>query len=311
MSNEFLKDKSVNWDNIKNKLGELRQVEGGFTKAIRGILTLDDGRKVFVKCGVDDQTNKWIKREILVYRFLELSQFSHTPNLLSVNDDETGFAITACLLDDGWDWKANWSDARIKKTLEAMDLLSQIKPVGKYLELFLERNVNENDDGWLPLLESTELQQKLLERLSKFEGATTVGVIDFQSEVDRVKNFVFKYTDLVHNDIRADNCAWNNEKREVMIVDWNWAQLGDRRVDISATLVDVALSGFDISSFYDRLDTGALHWLAGFWLKSSVQPGPENLREFQLKSGIMALQLLRIRESYQWGNKHFSNFLAV
>lgn len=293
MSNETLQDKNINWSDIEIKLDTLQSVEGGFTKANRGILTLDDGRKVFVKCGVDEQTNKWIKRELLVYRFLESVKYPHAPNLLSINDGETGFAISACLPDDGWDWKANWSDQRVRKTLEAMDVLSQIMPLEKDFKFFSERNVNENDDGWLPLLESVELQQKLLDRLSKSENTTTIEIINFKAEDDKVKNFKFKYSDLVHNDIRADNCAWNNEKKEVMIVDWNWTQLGDRRIDIAATLVDVAMSGFDISQFRNRLDEGALHWLAGFWLKSSVQPGPENLRQFQLKSGIMALQLSR------------------
>lgn len=293
MPNETLQDKTIKWSDIEARLDTLQPVEGGFTKAFRGTVTLDNGVKVFVKCGVDEQTSDSARKEIEVYRFLKLYQFQYSPSLLSINDDETGFAISACLPDDGWDWKANWSERRVLKTLEAMDSLSGIKPTGKHFEAFSKKDVDENDDGWLPLLESSELQQKLLERLSKSENVITAGIIDFKAEANKVKNFKFRYTDLVHNDIRADNCAWNNEKGEVMIVDWNWTQLGDRRIDIAATLVDVAMSGFDISQFRNRLDGGALHWLAGYWLKSSAQPSPENLRQFQLKSGIMALKLSR------------------
>lgn len=81
----------------------------------------------------------------------------------------------------------------------------------------------------------------------------------------------------------------------VCLIDWDWCQIGDRRIDMAATLVDIASSGFDISPFYSRLDAGALHWLVGYWFKSTTaSPGPQKLRDFQLNSGIKAWELFNL-----------------
>src|SRR5690606_14124657 len=108
--------------------------------------------------------------------------------------------------------------------------------------------------------------------------------------------YIFADDSLVHYDIRADNCAWNKERGEVKIVDWNWTQPGDRDVDIAATLTNVKTSGHDlIEDLISELNPNALHWLAGFWFNSATNPlcpgGPENLRDFQLLSGVTALRL--------------------
>jgi len=101
----------------------------------------------------------------------------------------------------------------------------------------------------------------------------------------------------VHNDVRADNCAWNQQQQTVRLIDWNWAQLGDRRIDVCAFLVHVHKTGFDIANHAHRLNKEALHWLAGFWFKSAAQPLLEGsseravLRDYQLASGITAFDL--------------------
>lgn len=50
-----------------------------------------------------------------------------------------------------------------------------------------------------------------------------------------------------------------------------------------------------LPKYADRLDAGALHWMAGFWFKSAAKPiwegGPEHLRDFQLLAGLTALDL--------------------
>ncbi|MDR3547707.1 MAG: hypothetical protein P4M11_05480 [Candidatus Pacebacteria bacterium] len=98
--------------------------------------------------------------------------------------------------------------------------------------------------------------------------------------------------------MRADNCAWNKDKREVKLVDWNWLELGDRRIDLAASLTHVQNSGFDVlKSYSDRLDPEALNWMAGFWLNAASQPiwegGPEKLRDTQLQAGLTALRLAK------------------
>jgi aminoglycoside phosphotransferase (APT) family kinase protein len=120
--------------------------------------------------------------------------------------------------------------------------------------------------------------------------------LDFAALAEHSSRFAFRNDVLVHNDVRADNCAWNAQTREVKLVDWNWIQLGDRRVDLAATLVHIHNAGFDVLSKHSsRLDHEALRWLAGFWFKSAVTPiwpgGPEHLRKLQLQAGITAYTL--------------------
>lgn len=278
----------ISWSEVSDKLNSLTAVDGGFTQATRGILKLDDGQEVFVKQGSDPETCKRAQKEIRVYRFLESQGYSFIPQLLATNPDETGFVLSAHLPKDGWDWKGNWTSKRITKTLEAMDVLSELKPDNKNLNLFLEKYINQDSDGWLPLLNSEQLQQNLFQKLHQLN-------FDFDLKKESTKSkFVFQDTHLVHNDVRSDNCAWNKNQNQVCLIDWDWCQIGDRRVDIAATLVDIASSGFDISPFYSRLDAGALHWLVGYWFKSAASPGPDKVRDFQLNSGLKAWELFNL-----------------
>ena len=61
----------INWGDIEKSIGTLRRVDGGFSSASRGIVTLSDGTRAFVKVGVNDPTKKWARKEIEVYRFLQ------------------------------------------------------------------------------------------------------------------------------------------------------------------------------------------------------------------------------------------------
>lgn len=282
------------WQNVEAALHTLSKPVGGFSSAHRGIVTLADGTQVFVKIGIDDNTKNWAKKEIETYRFLERHDYPFAPKLLACNPDETAFALE--VLGAGWDWTDTWAEARLTKTLAAMDVLAAIKPIGKDADYFNVPAIDETADGWRPLQESPELQRTLLGKLRAAGHDKIADMLGFAKESNRSTSFVFRRDSLVHNDVRADNCAWSEKMQTVRLVDWNWTQLGDRRIDLSATLVHVHKSGFDVLSHHtDRLDADALHWLAGFWLKSAATPiwpgGPADLRNSQLESAVAALQL--------------------
>ena len=44
------------WQSIEQQLGDIRAVEGGFSQAQRGLVTLPDGKEVFVKVGAQENT---------------------------------------------------------------------------------------------------------------------------------------------------------------------------------------------------------------------------------------------------------------
>lgn len=288
----------ADWAQIEESLSTLRKVEGGFSRAKRGIVTLDNGDHVFVKQGLHNDTRQWAQKEVAVYRFLEKHHYPYAPKLLATNHTQTSFAISAHTLEEGWDWQENWTNERLDKTLEAMDALAAIQPTVDEREHLFKETINESHNGWQSLLRSRELQSVLLAKLGGREQHQLADTLDFIQEAAKSQRFIFQNTTLVHNDVRADNCAWHAARKEVRLVDWNWAQIGDQRLDIAATLTHIQKSGYNVLPRYaDRLDWQALQWLAGFWFNSASRPiwegGPTHLRDLQLHAGITAFSLAK------------------
>lgn len=287
----------IPWAEIESGLDNLTPVDGGFSQAHRGLLNLSDGGQVFVKVGVDANSNLWARKEVALYEYLKLQSYSAAPELLSSNADHTSFALEALTTEDGWDWTDTWTSERLAKTLQAMDELAKLKPVNETWMTMGQVALDESRDGWATLQSSDELQTRLLNKLHAADHDELADSLDISAEVRRSSKFEFRTDTLVHYDVRADNCAWNAAKNQVKLVDWNWAQYGDPRVDSSALLTQVQKSGLDISKTQaSRLDADALQWLAGFWFNAAATPiwegGPEHLRDFQLESGVTAYKLM-------------------
>jgi thiamine kinase-like enzyme len=288
----------MNWQVIENALSTLQKSDSGFTTANRGIVTLADQKQVFVKIGTDDNTKTWARKEIEVYEFLEEQSFLHVPKLLAHNVDRTAFALEALAADEGWDWTDTWSSERLNKTLGAMDELITLTPLAASHDIFASGMISETADGWRPLAESTEKQTILVEKLRASGNNTLASTLDISAMAAQSARFRFRNDSLVHNDVRADNGAWNPPLHAVKLIDWNWAQISDRRIDINSLLVHVHRSGFDVTNQHtDRLDADALQWLAGFWLHGAADTDTHNtsevttLGDYQLLSGIAALEL--------------------
>lgn len=284
------------WSDIEQRLGSLKGVEGGFSQAQRGLVTLSNGQEVFVKVGLHENTKKWAKKEIAVYRFLERHNYTHSPHLLSTNKDESGFAIEAFSPSEGWDWQDNWDEQRLIATLKAMEDLATLPLSEEERAFFSESNISQDDNGWQSLFASEEKQKLLLQKLHGIRAEDVASRLNFYADAERSAGYEFADDALVHYDIRADNCAWNKATRQVRIVDWNWTQLGDRDMEFAATLTHVQKSGYDLPvEIVRQFSPDALHWIAGFWLNAASTPiwegGPEHLRDLQLLSGVTALRL--------------------
>ena len=290
---------NINWGDIEKSIETLMTVDGGFSSTHRGIVTLSDGTRAFVKVGVNDLTKQWARKEIEVYRFLQRHTYPFIPQLVAHNHDETSFALEALTPEDGWNWSDEWTEERLAKTLEAMDVLAAILPEGTGKDFTGGEMLNETDDGWQPLHDSQELQHTLLNKLRSVGCSDIANALDFAAEAARSAIFVFRKDTFVHFDVRADNAPWLALRQAVRLVDWNWTQLGDRRIDLAALLVHVHKAGLDVTrAAGDRLNADALHWMAGFWMKAAATPiwpgGPAHLRDVQLQSAITAWKLAGI-----------------
>lgn len=290
--------KKITWSDIQPHLNSIQPVEGGFSQSKRGILSLPSGERVFVKIGVNENTKKWSRKEIWVYKFLERKGYPHTAKLLAISPDETAFALEAYTADDGWDWsEKNITDDRVEAMLSAMDELAMIKLSESEKQYFLDGATSESDDGWSELYSTPELSRKLFEKLHDIGRDDLVTAIDLRVEQSRSTQFVFAHDTLLTTEERADNCAWNSRTEQVKLVDFNWIQLGDKRIEVSKALTHIQRAGFDVLPKYrNKLDADGLQWLAGFWFRVAAKPiwegGPAHLRDFQLRSGITAFGLM-------------------
>lgn len=286
----------IDWGEIQNTLTRLEHTQGGFSATHRGIVRLDNGQRVFVKLGKDEDTRRWTHKEIQSYRFLERHNFAHMPQLLSWNKDETALAVTALPADEGWNWHDSWSVERLQATLRVMDQLAALSADQYVHQLFTTDRIDQSKNGWAALEAAPGLQLSLIEKLHAEGHARLADDLQLHHLREQSLRFTFRNDSLVHHDIRADNCAWREATDEIRLVDWTWTQIGDRRIDMAPFLVHVAQAGLDVIQLCpERLDPEALLWMAGFWFKAAVTPmwpgGPKRLRGIQLQSGITALQL--------------------
>jgi hypothetical protein len=290
----------VQWQDIENVMDTIEKPTGGFTLAHRGTVTLTDGTKVFVKVGIDEETRRWAQKEIAVYMFLQKHNYPYIPKLLTHNNDQTGFALEALNSKEGWDWTETWDELRLQATLGAMDILATILPSDEEKKLFGAKGITRDTDGWHTLQTSIGKQAILQDKLRTNGHEDLIGKIDIPVMAKQSAEYVFQDNAVVHQDVRADNAAWSASQQTVRLIDWNWTQIGDRDIDINAMLVHVHRSGLGVLEHHAAyLDANALEWLAGFWLNASTNPLRANstrnkhLRDYQLESGITALELAK------------------
>lgn len=288
-------DKVIQWHIVLDSLHTLQPVEGGFTNARRGIVTLPDNAKLFIKIGIDPITNKWAQKEVDIYKTLMRHGYKYIPKLVSTSSDRTGFALEILDNEDGWQWETPWTEERLKMTLVAMDALAEV-PTDTFKPKILNGDQGDvNVNPWLMPKSTSNSRKLLMDKLAE------INMTELTSQLESLrKNFYFSPSDkrLVHYDVRRDNCAWNPSVGEVKLVDWNWLHLGSREIDINALLVNVFKSGLDpLINFSDRLSRDALLWLCGYWLSSSIEPGENSmsdhvsLRSYQFDSAIAAYKL--------------------
>lgn len=283
----------IEWGELEQVLPAMEVVQGGYSDAKRGIVTTDQGQRLFVKIGVTEATRGWAQKETRVYDFLSQNNFRHIPKVMASCIDRTAFALEALEAKEGWDWGENWNTERLSATLDALDELARITPPIDNPDV-ITPILSASPNGWIELSNSDERREKLAQKLSARGMLQIIEQIEHFAK--ETSDFTFRKEGLIHGDVRADNCAWNAKTGEVKLVDWNWLELGDRRIDLAAMLVHIHQSSYDVlENNSDRLDAAALHWIAGFWLAAASKPiwpgGNEKLRDFQLDSGIVALDL--------------------
>jgi hypothetical protein len=234
---------------------------GGYSTADRFRVTLDDGRRIFVKSSDAPNLAGWLRREHEVYAALS---GSFIPALVGWDDDGERPLLAIDDLSDA-DWAARWDSRRVAAVLAALEELGDSDPPPNtqavrqtFPELFGRWRIVEADPEpflSLGLRDAAWLERALPVILAAAEAAPVEG------------------DSVCHLDVRSDNICFRGDR--AILVDWNWASFASPALDVAAWLPSVRIEGGPAP--WDVLpDAGpVIAFVAGVWAAVAGLPPPE------------------------------------
>jgi hypothetical protein len=244
---------------------EFHPARGGYTQALRGAVRLDDGTTAFVKAATDPLTAGWLRAEFRMYAALAGEPF--LPHCLA-REDPGGDALPLLLLEDlsGAHWPPPWSAAQVAalhRTLARVHGCGTLAPDG----LGCLEDDRPEIAGWARVADAPDgfLQLGFCGRAWLEAALPTLIDADRLAPLDG--------DDLCHVDVRSDNVCFRADGGAVL-VDWNWARLGNGAFDVAAWLPSLHAEGGPPPETL-LPDAGPLAGiLAGFWAWNAALPAP-------------------------------------
>lgn len=202
---------------------------GGQTAASRWVATLPDGSTRFVKIAHTDDTASWIRDEHLFYALA--GSRPYLPAFLGWRDDGERPVLVLEDLSDAV-WPPPWSAERVDSVLDCLREVVESEPPP---DLPDARNSQFALDAWPevaadpgPFLALGLCSAHWLERhLPALSAASSAA----QFTGDR----------LLHFDVRSDNLCFRDGR--VLLIDWNFACLGNPVFDVAAWLPSLHAEG--------------------------------------------------------------------
>ena len=256
----------------------LGRVEGGgYTLMERWLVELSDGAIAFAKLAVDEPTAGFLRDEHYVYARVEAP---YMPRLLGWDDDG---AHPILLLEDLSElhWPPPWRHGDVELLRVALDDLHATSPPEGLEKLSPEdlhtwREVESDPAPFLALdLCSAEwLEVALPELIAASERCDVTG------------------TAFLHLDVRSDNVCIRDS--QAVLVDWNWASVGNPKVDLAFWLPSLYVEGGPAPT--DVLpDAGELTAVvSGFFAPIAGLPPPPGAPT------VRPLQLAQLKVALPW-----------
>ena len=247
---------------------------GGFTPASRRLVTLPDGRRAFAKGATSDLTEGWLLAEHHVYTHL---RGSFMPRLLGWDDSG---ARPVLLLEDlsAARWPPPWrpgDEARVMRALEELH--------GAPIAPDLPAAEDEFGDSW------PEVAADPASFLSL--GLVSPGWLEANLTAleEASRQAPLAGDSVVHLDIRSDNLCFLGDR--AVIVDWNWAALGNPVVDAQFWLPSLVLEG---GLPPVALEPAYAAWLVGFFAARAGLPAIPDA------PGVRPIQVAQLKVVLPW-----------
>ncbi len=277
----------------------------GFSPGVASRVTVDDGRRVFVKAigpEPNPDTPGMHRREARI--MAAMPSGAPVPRLLwSYDEGETGWIVLVFEDVDGRQPAQPWRTDEIDRVVAAMEDLSKsftpsplpAAEVGTANDLFAT-----TVRGWRRLRDERPSRLGYLDEWSRRNLGALIAIEDTAGDV-------LEGNTLLHLDIRADNILITPDR--IWFVDWPHALVGPAWLDVVAFAPSVTMQGGpppeDVISrhFATRAAdkdaiTAALVAIAGYFSHLAVQPPPPGLptiRAFQAAQGAAAREWIAQR----------------
>lgn len=256
---------------------EWNPVASRYALGDRWLIRLDDGRTVFAKRAIGEATAEWLRLEHRVYSALRAK---FMPELLGWEDAELPLLVLEDL--SAAHWPPPWPPGSVEAVLRTFVEIAATPPPDGLFRLADDpswswRDVAADPEPFLGLglCSASWLDEALPALLS----ASEPGLLDGNG--------------LLHGDARSDNLCIRDGRP--ILVDWNWACVGNPAVDVAFWLPSLTLEGGPEPDEIARAYPGAATLapiVAGFFAATAGLPPPAGapaVRSFQLAQLEVAL----------------------
>lgn len=255
------------------------RVSGGYSHAARWIVTLGDGRRVFVKAATDELTAGWLRAEWLIYSSLRAA---FLPRVVAWSD---GGDRPVLVLEDLSDaaWPPPWTPEQIDRVRRSLEEIGATEPPDGLPEL---TDLCAGLAGWrdvaddpapflsLAMCSPSWLEAALPELLAAASAAPLTG------------------SQLLHGDVRSDNVCFAGER--TLLVDWNWACAGNARFDFVGWLPSLHAEGGPAPWELVEDEPELVSWIAGYWAAYAGLPAPPG------RQGVRTVQRRQLAGALPW-----------
>jgi hypothetical protein len=253
---------------------------GGYSIADRFSVELADGRRVFVKSAEAPNLAGWLRREHEVYASLS---GSFIPRLEGWDDDGVRPVLAIEDLSDA-DWVPRWDDARVAAVLDTLAEVATSPPPPN-TPLFRE-TLADLFDRWQDVVADPEPFLSAGIRDRDWLDRCLPTIVEAAAAVDPSGD------SLLHVDVRSDNLCFRDGR--AVLVDWNWASIGDPNLDIAAWLPSLTCEGGPQP--WELLPDGGGYaaLISGVWAAVVGLPPPETAPT------VREIQRLQLEVSLAW-----------